>query len=345
MTVSPFDYVLPDSLIAHHPTANRQESRLLAVNPHTHEMTHHRFSDLIELLPEGAVLVVNNSKVLKARLKATRVSGAEIEVFLLKPKGNNLWEALLRPAKKVKEQERLIWGDNETIRIVSKGSQGQLPLVALEGPEEEYALIDRLGQVPLPPYIQQATTQEANQWEARYQTVFASQTGSVAAPTAGLHFSMEMLEALKHKGIQIETVTLHVGYGTFKPLSEEGVDHHQMHEETYSILPEVATRLNYAKLQKRPIIAVGTTSARTLESAVENGKVVGKDSGTRLFIKPGYQFQIVDSLITNFHLPQSTLLVLVHALLGSKLAQAAYQEAIFQKYRFYSFGDAMWIMP
>lgn len=335
---SDYDYELPQELIAQTPLANRSESRLMVVNRQTGTIEHRHFSDIIDYLTENDVLVLNDTKVIPARLIGTKEdTGAVIELLLLKDMGDNIWETLCKPQRRVKIGSIITFGDGSLkARCIDKEEMGICHFQLLyEGILVEH--LEALGQMPLPPYIHEKL-KDPN----RYQTVYAKHPGSAAAPTAGLHFTKELLEKIKAKGVELIFITLHVGLGTFRPVDEEDLTHHTMHEEYYEISKEAAERLNAAKASGKRIIAVGTTSTRTLESAYHNG-FEPCCATTNIFIYPGYQFKAIDAQITNFHLPKSTLIMLVSAFAGRELILKAYQEAVLEKYRFFSFGDAMFI--
>ncbi|MGN0243437.1 MAG: tRNA preQ1(34) S-adenosylmethionine ribosyltransferase-isomerase QueA [Lachnospiraceae bacterium] len=340
MKTSDFYYDLPEELIAQDPLEDRSSSRLLVLDRKTGETSHHVFRDIIDYLQPGDCLVINDTKVLPARLIGERVgTGAKIEVLLLKRKENNIWETLVKPGKKMRVGAQVSFGDGllvgTVVDVVEEGNR--LIQFEYEGIFEE--VLDRLGQMPLPPYITHQL-QDKN----RYQTVYAKHTGSAAAPTAGLHFTKELLDRIEQKGVKIAHVTLHVGLGTFRPVKVEDVTNHHMHSEFYRIEQEDADIINETKKRGGRIISVGTTSTRTLESvADENGFVPAASGWTDIFIYPGYQFKVIDALITNFHLPESTLVMLVSAFAGKEHVMAAYEEAVKERYRFFSFGDAMLI--
>ena len=340
MDVKDFDYYLPEELIAQDPLEDRSSSRLMVLDKKTGEIQHKIFKDILDYLKPGDCLVLNNTKVIPARLFGVKEgTQAKIEILLLKRKENDIWETLVKPGKKAKPGTKIIFGDGllvgEVIDVVEDGNR--LIQFSYEGIFEE--ILDQLGQMPLPPYITH-TLKDKN----RYQTVYAKYDGSAAAPTAGLHFTKELLEKVKAKGIDIAEVTLHVGLGTFRPVKvENGLDHH-LHSEFYMVSAEAAEKINATKDRGGRIISVGTTSTRTLESAAdENGRLKECSGWTEIFIYPGYKFKLIDCLITNFHLPQSTLVMLVSALAGREHVLAAYEEAVKEKYRFFSFGDAMFI--
>lgn len=335
-----FYYELPEELIAQDPLEDRSSSRLLVLDKESGAVSHHVFKDVIDYLNEGDCLVINDTKVLPARLIGTKVgTDAKIEVLLLKRKENNIWETLVKPGKKAKIGTKISFGDGllmgEVVDIVEEGNR--LIQFTYEGIFEE--ILDRLGQMPLPPYITHHL-EDKN----RYQTVYAEHTGSAAAPTAGLHFTPELLEKIEKKGVDIARVTLHVGLGTFRPVKVDEITDHHMHSEFFQIEEEAAEKINRAKDAGKKVICVGTTSCRTVESAAdETGHLKACSGWTEIFIYPGYQFKVLDSLITNFHLPESTLVMLVSALAGREHVLAAYEEAVKERYRFFSFGDAMLI--
>ena len=340
MDVKDFDYYLPEELIAQDPLEDRSSSRLMVLDKKTGEVEHKVFKDIIDYLMPGDCIVLNNTKVIPARLYGAKEgTNAKIEVLLLKRKENDIWETLVKPGKKAKPGTRIIFGDGilvgEVVDIVEEGNR--LIKFYYDGIFEE--ILDQLGQMPLPPYI----THELKD-KNRYQTVYAKNDGSAAAPTAGLHFTKELLDKVKEKGVDIAEVTLHVGLGTFRPVKVENVLDHHMHSEFYMVSQEAADKINLAKKNGHRIISVGTTSTRTLESAAdENGYLKETSGWTDIFIYPGYKFKVIDGLITNFHLPQSTLVMLVSALAGRENVLNAYEEAVKEKYRFFSFGDAMYI--
>ena len=340
MKLSDFNYELPQELIAQDPLLKRSDSRLMVLNRATGGIEHRHFSDVNEYLNPGDCLVINDTKVIPARLIGVKEdTGASIEVLLLKRHDDKVWETLVKPGKKARVGARISFGEGklvgEVIDIVEEGNR--LIRFEYEGIFEE--VLDELGQMPLPPYITHRL-EDKN----RYQTVYAKHEGSAAAPTAGLHFTKELLERIQEKGIEIARVTLHVGLGTFRPVKTENILEHHMHSEFYTVTQEAADKINTARKNGGKIIAVGTTSTRTLESVgTEDGTVKAGSGWTQIFIYPGYQFKVIDSLITNFHLPESTLVMLVSALAGREHVLAAYEEAVNEKYRFFSFGDAMLI--
>lgn len=333
-----YDYDLPQELIAQTPLENRSQSRLMVLNRKEQTIEHHVFSDIVDLLGENDVLVFNDTKVIPARLIGVKEeTNAVIELLLLKELTNNCWETLAKPQRRVKVGTIISFGNGELkAKCLEKKEMGICTFELIyEGILVE--ILDRLGTMPLPPYIHEKL-EDPN----RYQTVYAKHPGSAAAPTAGLHFTNEILEQLKTKGVELIFITLHVGLGTFRPVEEEDLTHHVMHEEYYEISKEAADALNRAIANHKRIIAVGTTSTRTLESAYQDG-FKPTCATTQIFIYPGYQFKVVDAQITNFHLPKSTLIMLVSALAGREFILKAYKEAVDKKYRFFSFGDAMLI--
>lgn len=341
MKTSDFYYDLPEELIAQDPLEDRSGSRLLVLDKETGEIKHRMFRDITEYLRPGDCMVINDTKVIPARLIGSKIgTDAKIEVLLLKRKENDVWETLVKPGRKAKPGTRISFGDGllvgEVINVVEEGNR--LIHFEYEGIFEE--ILDRLGQMPLPPYITHQL-----QDRDRYNTVYAVHEGSAAAPTAGLHFTPELLEEIQKKGIEIARVTLHVGLGTFRPVKVDDVTEHHMHSEFYQIDEEAAKKINRAKDNGGRVVCVGTTSCRTIESAAdENGRLKACSGWTEIFIYPGYQFKILDCLITNFHLPESTLIMLVSALAGKEHVLAAYEEAVKERYRFFSFGDAMLIV-
>lgn len=335
-----FYFDLPEELIAQDPLEARSSSRLLVLDKETGKVEHHVFREIIDYLQEGDCLVINDTKVIPARLIGSKIgTDAKIEVLLLKRKENDVWETLVKPGKKAKVGTRISFGDGllvgEVVDIVEEGNR--LIHFEYEGIFEE--ILDQLGQMPLPPYITHQL-EDKN----RYQTVYAKHSGSAAAPTAGLHFTPELLKEIEEKGVQIARVTLHVGLGTFRPVKVDNILEHHMHSEFYQIDEEAAEKINRAKESGHRVICVGTTSCRTIESAADkNGKLHATNGWTEIFIYPGYEFKVLDCLITNFHLPESTLVMLVSALAGREQVLSAYEEAVKEKYRFFSFGDAMFI--
>lgn len=339
MKTRDFWYALPEELIAQTPLERRDASRLMLLNKRTGEIGHRVFSQLPELLLPGDCLVLNDSRVIPARLFGKRDTGGAVEVLLLNDRGNGIWECLTRPGRKTPVGTRLHFGDDElTAEVVGLESDGN-KLLQFHFRGVFLEVLEHLGHVPLPPYIQ-TELQDAE----RYQTVYANEPGSAAAPTAGLHFTRELLIELENKGIELNRITLHVGLGTFRPVKEEDLTKHEMHAEYCSISSSTAERINAAKREGRRIIAVGTTSCRTLEAvADDNGSVKPFSGQVNIFIYPGYRFKCIDGLITNFHLPESTLIMLVSALAGREAVLNAYKTAVHERYRFFSFGDAMLI--
>lgn len=342
MKTSDFDYELPEELIAQHPAVQRDHSRLLVMDKFTGAVEHRVFRDIVNYLHAGDVLVLNNTKVIPARIFGVKEGGtAKIEVLLLKRDDDlpNTWEVLVHPGKRAKVGTVIDFGEGRLKgEVIANTSAGRKVTFHFDGIFEE--ILEELGTMPLPPYIH-----EQLEDQNRYQTVYAKVDGSAAAPTAGLHFTTELLETLRQNGIEIEEVLLHVGLGTFKPVSEEDIEDHEMHSEYYEISQETADHINKAKAEGRRIISVGTTSTRALESAAKDGRLQAGSGWTNIFIYPGYKWQIIDGLITNFHLPKSTLMMLVSALSTREHILAAYREAVVQRYRFFSFGDAMFINP
>ncbi len=341
MNVSDFNFELPQELIAQDPLEERSSSRLLVLHKNTGETEHRSFRDLKSYLQKGDCLVINDTKVIPARLYGVREeTGAKIEVLLLKRREGDVWETLVKPGKKARPGTRLSFGDGLLKGTVTDVAEEGNRLIRFfyEGIFEE--ILDRLGQMPLPPYI----THELKD-KNRYQTVYAKHDGSAAAPTAGLHFTEELLEEIRDMGVEIAHVTLHVGLGTFRPVKVENILDHHMHSEFYMVEEEEAKKVNRAKREGGRVICVGTTSCRTLESATgEDGILKGGSGWTDIFIYPGYRFKILDCLVTNFHLPESTLVMLVCALAGREQVLGAYEEAIKERYRFFSFGDAMLVL-
>ncbi len=339
MKVSDFNFNLPEELIAQHPYDKRDEARLLVLDRKTRELKHKVFKDIIDFLNPGDCLVINNTKVIPARLYGKKDTGAAVEFLLLKRIEGDTWEAMVRPGHKLKPGTKVTFGEGilqaEILEVLEGGNRKVV--FKYNGIFNE--ILDRIGLMPLPPYIKE-TLKEKN----KYQTVYAKYDGSAAAPTAGLHFTEELLEEIKKKGIEIANVTLHVGIGTFRPVKVENIEDHNMHSEHYYIKKENAEKINKAKENGKRVIAVGTTSCRVLESVSdENGKVKEFEGDTNIFIYPGYKFKCIDSLITNFHLPESTLIMLVSSLAGREFVMEAYEEAVKEEYRFFSFGDAMFI--
>lgn len=337
MLVTDFDYDLPQELIAQHPMEPRDHSRLLVVDKKTGEIEHKHFYDLVNYLKPGDVLVFNDTRVIPARLHGTKDTGAHVEVFLLTRRDATDWEVLVRPGKKLQVGAKINFSDELSCEVIEHTDfGGRVVRFKYDGIFEE--ILDRLGETPLPPYI---TAQLED--KERYQTVYNRERGSAAAPTAGLHFTKELLQKIKDIGCEEVFVTLHVGLGTFRPVSEAKIEDHKMHKEFYTVSQEAADAVNKAKAEGRRIIAVGTTAVRTLEAAGADGQLHAGSSWTNIFIYPGYKFRLVDDLVTNFHLPQSTLLMLVSTLSTREIMLQTYKKAVEEKYRFFSFGDAMFI--
>ena len=340
MKVTEFDYELPEELIAQTPIEKRDESRLMVLNRKEHTIEHKTFKDIIDYLEPGDCLVRNNTKVIPARIYGKKETGANIEFLLLNNIEGDIWETIVRPGNKLHIGTKVIFGDGllkaEILDTMPGGTRKVL--FTYEGIFNE--ILDKIGLMPLPPYIHEELKEKD-----RYQTVYAKYEGSAAAPTAGLHFTKELLEKIEQKGIEIANVTLHVGIGTFRPVKEDTVEAHEMHSEHFYIKQEDCNKINKAKKNGKRVIAVGTTSCRVLETIAnqEDGTVEPIESDTQIFIYPGYKFKCIDGLITNFHLPQSTLLMLVSALAGKDYIMKAYKEAVKEKYKFFSFGDAMFI--
>ena len=339
MNVSDFNYDLPEELIAQVPIKKRDESRLMVLNREKQTIEHRTFKDIIEYLEPGDCLVRNNTKVIPARIYGKKETGANVEFLLLNNIEGDIWETIVRPGNKLHVGTKVIFGDGilkaEILEIMPGGTRK----VKFEYTGIFNEILDKIGLMPLPPYIHEELKERD-----RYQTVYAKYNGSAAAPTAGLHFTEELLQKIEEKGIKIANVTLHVGIGTFRPVKEEKVEDHEMHSEHFYIKQEDVDKINETKRQGKRVIAVGTTSCRVLETiADENGMVKETEGDTQIFIYPGYKFKCLDGLITNFHLPQSTLLMLVSALAGRDFILKAYNEAVKEKYRFFSFGDAMFI--
>lgn len=340
MKVTEFDYELPEELIAQTPIKKRDESRLMVLNRKEQTIEHKIFKDIIDYLKPGDVLVRNNTKVIPARLYGKKETGAKVEFLLLNNIEGDIWESIVRPGNKLHVGAKVIFGDGILEAEILEVMPGGTRKVEFKYDGIFNEILDKIGLMPLPPYIHESLKEKD-----RYQTVYAKYNGSAAAPTAGLHFTPELLEKIQEKGVEIANVTLHVGIGTFRPVKEDTVEAHKMHSEHFYIKQEDVDKINKAKKEGRRVIAVGTTSCRVLESiADENtGMVKPIEDDTEIFIYPGYKFKCIDGLITNFHLPQSTLLMLVSALAGKEFIMKAYKEAVKEKYRFFSFGDAMFI--
>lgn len=346
MLISEFDYELPEELIAQKPTEKRENSKMMVLNRTEHTISHKHFYNIVDLLDENCVLILNNTKVMPARLYGYKETGAKIEVFLLKEKNDNLWEVLIRPSKRVRTGTVLKISDELSVEIVMPLPEDGKWVVKMLYSGNLFEILHRVGNIPLPPYIERKLADEDLKkldFE-RYQTVYAKDEGSVAAPTAGLHFTKEILAELEQKGVQIGYVTLNVGIGTFRPVKCDNILDHHMDSEKFEITQQTADLINRAKAEGKKIVAVGTTTVRTLESAYKIfGEIKECKSASELFIYPPYEFKVVDSLITNFHLPKSTLLLLVSALASKDFIFEAYAEAIKNQYRFYSYGDCMFI--
>lgn len=351
MLVSEFDYELPENLIAQFPHDKRENAKMLVLDKINQEIEHKHFYDIVDYLDENTILVLNNTKVIPARLYGKKRStdgseGAKIEVFLLKEHANKEWEALIKPSKRVKVGTFIDISEDLAVEVLEKTEDDGKWNIRLIYDGNIYEILDKIGNIPLPPYIERKmTNDELKQLDyERYQTVYAKKEGSVAAPTAGLHFSQDVLEKLKAKGVEIAYVTLNVGLGTFRPVKCDNILEHKMDSETFEISAETAEMINRAKAQGKKLVAVGTTTVRTLETAFKQfGEIKECQSASTLFIYPPYEFKVIDGLITNFHLPKSTLLMLVSALAGKEFIFNAYKSAIENDYRFYSYGDCMYI--
>jgi len=348
MHIQEFDYELPEDLIAQRPSEKRENSKMMVLDKENHQIQHKNFFNIVDYLDENCVLILNNTKVMPARLYGYKDTGAKIEVFLLKKyDGENRWEVLIRPSKRVRPGTVIKVSEDLSVEVVMPLPDDGKWVVKMLYEGDLLAILHKVGNIPLPPYIERKmATEELRQLDfERYQTVYAKNEGSVAAPTAGLHFTEEILEKLKAKGVEIGYVTLDVGIGTFRPVKCENILDHRMDTEAFEISEETAELINRAKAQGKKIIAVGTTTVRTLESAYKiYGEIKACKSASNLFIYPPYEFKVVDKLITNFHLPKSTLLMLVSALASRQFIFEAYEEAIREKYRFYSYGDCMFIL-
>ena len=339
MNVSEFNYNLPEELIAQTPLEKRDESRLMVLNRKEKTIEHKTFKDIIDYLQPGDCLVRNNTKVLPARIYGNKETGAKVEFLLLNNIEGDIWETIVRPGNKLHVGTKVVFGNGKLVAEILDIMPGGTRKVKFKYEGIFNEILDEIGLMPLPPYIHEELKEND-----RYQTVYAKYNGSAAAPTAGLHFTPELLKKIEEKGVKIANVTLHVGIGTFRPVKEEKVENHEMHSEHYYIKKEDAEIINETKKNGGRIIAVGTTSCRVLETvADENGMVCETEGDTKIFIYPGYKFKCLDALITNFHLPQSTLLMLVSSLAGKEYIMKAYEEAVKEKYRFFSFGDAMFI--
>lgn len=346
MNISEFDYILPEELIAQMPADKRENSKMLVLNKKLKTIEHKHFFDVVEYIDENTLLVLNNTKVLPARLYGTKETGAKIEIFLLETKHDNFWSCLIKPSKRVKTDTVITVSPELKVKPVKRLEDDGEWLVELIYEGDLFDILHRVGNIPLPPYIERKLqTDEIKTFDMeRYQTVYAKDEGSVAAPTAGLHFTPEILQQLQNKGVDIAYVTLNVGLGTFRPVKCENILEHKMHSETFEITQEAADKINEAKASGKKILAVGTTTVRTLETAYQKyGCIKACKDNSELFIYPPYEFKVIDNLITNFHLPKSTLLMLVSALAGKDFIFNAYSEAIKNKYRFFSYGDCMLI--
>ena len=347
MNISEFDYELPENLIAQLPADKRENSKMLVLDKNNKTIEHKHFFDITDYIDSDSILVLNNTKVLPARLYGTKETGAKIEVFLLESQGEGkFWSCLIKPSKRVKPDNIITISDELKVRPVKRLEDDGEWLVELIYDGDLFEILHKVGNIPLPPYIERKLkSEELKQFDMeRYQTVYAKDEGSVAAPTAGLHFTQEILQKLKSKGVEIAYVTLNVGLGTFRPVKCDNILDHKMHSETFEITQDAADKINLAKEQGKKLIAVGTTTVRTLETAYQKyGCIKACHDHSELFIYPPYEFKVVDKLITNFHLPKSTLLMLVSALAGKDFIFKAYQEAIKNEYRFFSYGDCMLI--
>lgn len=338
MKLENFNYDLPTNLIAQEPAEPRDSCRLMLVDKKTGEWEHQSFRDILNEIRAGDVLVFNNTKVIPARLYGQRKgTGGKVEMILLSPKGNDNWEVLVKPGKKALPGTEIVFNEHMSCQIVDKTDfGGRIAHFKYNG--EFDSILDQIGEMPIPPYIHKKL-EDKN----KYQTIYAKYKGSAAAPTAGLHFTEELLEEIKNRGAGVYFVTLHVGLGTFRPVAKENIEEHEMHKEWYDVPQITADAVNRAKTEGRRIIAVGTTSVRTLESAGQTGTLVAGGGWTQLYIYPGYEWNIVDAIVTNFHLPESTLIMMMAAFVGTNHILSAYKEAVNQKYRFFSFGDAMFL--
>lgn len=338
MKLENFNYDLPTNLIAQEPAEPRDSCRLMLVDKKTGEWEHQSFRDILNEIRAGDVLVFNNTKVIPARLYGQRKgTGGKVEMLLLSPKGNDNWEVLVNPGKKALPGTEIVFNEHMSCQIIDKTDfGGRIAHFKYNG--EFDSILDQIGEMPIPPYIHKKL-EDKN----KYQTIYAKYKGSAAAPTAGLHFTEELLEEIKNRGAGVYFVTLHVGLGTFRPVAKENIEEHEMHKEWYDVPQITADAVNRAKTEGRRIIAVGTTSVRTLESAGQTGTLVAGGGWTQLYIYPGYEWNIVDAIVTNFHLPESTLIMMMAAFAGTNHILSAYKEAVNQKYRFFSFGDAMFL--
>ena len=337
---SSYFYNLPKELIAQYPKDKRSESLLLKLDRTTGKISHHKFSEIINFLRPGDVLVLNKTKVIPARLFGTKPTGAKIEVFLLNQITDKTWECLVKPGKRLRVGTRINFSDNFSGKIIDYADEGGR-IVQFEWQEDFWNVLENFGKMPLPPYIKREAIEKDKE---TYQTIYAENRGSVAAPTAGLHFTRELMQKIREKGVEILEVILHIGLGTFRPVKTDKIQDHKMHREHCQVTKNVAEKINKAKNEERRIIAVGTTTTRTLESFAKDGKLFSGSHWTDIFIYPGKELQIIDGLITNFHMPESTLLMLVSAFAGYENIMNAYKIAVAKKYRFFSYGDAMLIL-
>ncbi len=346
MNISEFDYILPEELIAQMPADKRENSKMLVLDKSNKTIEHKHFFDIVDYIDGNSILVLNNTKVIPARLYGHKDTGAKIEVLLLESKKGNNWSCLIKPSKRIKPDNIITISEELKVRPIERLEDDGEWLVELIHSGDLFDILHRVGNIPLPPYIERKLqSEELKQFDrGRYQTVYAKDEGSVAAPTAGLHFTQEILDKLKSKGVEIVYVTLNVGLGTFRPVKCENILDHKMHSETFEITQDAADKINKAKSEGKKIIAVGTTTVRTLETAYKKyGCIKACNDHSELFIYPPYEFKVIDNLITNFHLPKSTLLMLVSAIAGKEFIFRAYKEAINNKYRFFSYGDCMFI--
>lgn len=342
MKTSDFDYLLPEELIAQNPPASRGSSRLLVFDREKDRISHKNFNDIVSFFDEGDILVFNDTKVIPARLFGRKETGGKVEILLIREIEKDLWECMLKTSKGAKIGMSFSLGEGDDIihaDIVDK-SEGSI-IVKLSSDKEVREMINKIGRMPLPPYVKRDAVKED---EERYQTIYASKEGAVAAPTAGLHFTPELMHSLKEKGVHTAMITLHVGPGTFQPVRVDDMENHKMHSEHFHISESVAEKINEVKERGGRVVAVGTTTVRTLESSNDKGKVLPNDGETDIFVRPGSRFNIVDCMITNFHLPKSTLFMLVSAFAGTANMKKVYEEAVLEKYRFFSYGDAMLII-
>ena len=343
MLISDFDFDLPDSLIAQEPLENRESSRMLIVDRASKSCTDERFYNFPRFLKKGDVVVLNNTKVFPARLFGAAETGAKIELFLVRETEKRVWETLARPARRLKIGKKINFGEHLSAEVLEKTEEGRV-FVKFEARRDFNEILEEIGKTPLPPYIKR-DTDDSDTDRARYQTVFARERGAIAAPTAELHFTPQILEEIKSAGVEVAEITLHVGYGTFEPVRVDDLSEHKVLPENYEISAETAAVLNQAQAENRRIFAIGTTTTRTLEAAISrHGKFLAEKNSADLTITPGFKFKAIDGLLTNFHLPQSSLLVLVSTFGGYKLIMESYRHAVSEKYRFYSYGDCMLII-